>query len=153
MVSVKPSLVKSRAAWQRGADGTLRLVVSCTVLSCLVAYHVTWQRCRIWATKVGIFFFCSSCSSAGVPSRVTSPIRLTTHCHTRSSSTWFVDFVILWETSSVPGVNSCCANEEFLQEPIRFMSLQRFPFDNETEYVQGRRFLINLSSVMRRRKL
>jgi hypothetical protein len=37
----KPSLTNSRAPWQRGVDGILRLVVSCTVLSCHIACHMT----------------------------------------------------------------------------------------------------------------
>jgi hypothetical protein len=53
----------------------------------------------------------------------------------------------------VPEVNSCCTNEQFLQQPIRVMSLQRLSFNIETEYVQGRRFLRYPSSVMRRRQL
>lgn len=50
---------------------TLLCVLSCLVLSCPVTYHVTWQRCRIWATKAGIFFFfCIYLSGSSITSRL-----------------------------------------------------------------------------------
>jgi hypothetical protein len=109
----KPSKDESGLTAGSWRDSASCRVLYCLVLSCLVAYHVTWQRCRIWATKDGIFSFCSSSSSAGVPLRVSSPIQLTTHCHKRSSCTWVADFVIPCETSSVPEVNLVLRTRNF----------------------------------------